>query len=200
MTFYRLIVDSEESFTELGEGNDWEGVVCPKHPGHQRAGRRITPLHLDIVRSTPTDFSRTMFGDIVISDNARAVMDSEGLTGFDVHPTVIVSSPSRFEYRSSPRLWELAVSGSAGNAHRRSGIVCREKCDACGLVTFSAFENGIIVDESTYDGSDFFSVTEYPRYILVSERAKEVLEGHRLSNVRFVDSSELHWPQGVIRP
>ena len=56
------------------------------------------------------------------------------------------------------------------------------------------------MSESTYDGSDFFTVTEYPGFILVSDRAKKALESHSLSNMRFVDSAELEWPRGVVRP
>lgn len=69
-----------------------------------------------------------------------------------------------------------------------------------GLIRYSAFENGIQVDESTYDGSDFFTVVEYPKYILVNARAKAVIEQACLSNVGFIESSKLKWPDGVIRP
>ena len=200
MLFYRLLINREKTLIEGSEGNDWEGIVCPADPGHQRAGRRVTTLHLDIIRSKIVDFSSTMLSDVVITDHVLKVLNAEGLTGFTVKPTVTESCPKRLEQQSIPKLWEFVVTGKGGNAHRDSGIVLRRKCDACGFVRFSAYENGIIVDEATYDGSDFFTVTEYPTHILVNERAKSVLEKHRLTNVSFIESSELQWPVGVIKP
>lgn len=199
MVFYRLLIEYENSCVEGSEGNDWEGIVCPEDPGHQRAGRRVTPLHVDIVRSKIVDFSSTLL-DVVITDHALNVLRTEGLTGFTVKPTVIESYAKRCDPQSTPTLWEFVVTGRGGNAHQDSGIVLKEKCDACGYVKYSAFENGIVVDEAVYDGSDFFTVTEYPKYILINERAKSVLEAHCLTNVSFVESSELQWPVGVIKP
>ncbi len=199
MVFYRLLIDYEKSCVEGSEGNDWEGIVCPEDPGHQRAGRRVTTLHVDIVRSKIVDFSSTLL-DVVITDHTLNVLRTEGLTGFTVKPTVIESYPKRLDPQAIPKFWEFVVTGKGGHAHRDSGMVLREKCDACGYVKYSAYENGIIVDEATYDGSDFFTVTEKPKHILVNERVKSVLEKHRLTNVGFIESSKLEWPAGVIKP
>jgi hypothetical protein len=57
-----------------------------------------------------------------------------------------------------------------------------------------------VIEPLRYDGSDFFTVEEYPKYVLVSERAKTVIEGRHLSNVRFIESTKLEWPRGVVRP
>jgi len=199
MKFYRLLPDYEKSCVEGSEGNDWEGIVCPVDPGHQRAGRRVTTLHVDIIKSRIVDFSSTLL-DNVITDHALNVLKAAGLTGFTVKPLVIESYPKRLDPQSVPTLWELVVTGKGGHAHPDSGIVLKRKCDACGFVRYSAYENGIIVDESIYDGSDFFTVTEKPAYILVNERAKSVIENHCLTNVSFIESSKLEWPEGVIKP
>ena len=61
MAFYRLIVDLDESCIELGQGNDWEGIVCSEHPEHQRAGRRISSLHVEVIGSPLVDFNRTIW-------------------------------------------------------------------------------------------------------------------------------------------
>jgi hypothetical protein len=99
-----------------------------------------------------------------------------------------------------PKLWEFVVTGKGGLAHRASGIVELQRCEVCGLVRYSAFERGILVDESTYDGSDFFTVSEYPKYVLVSGRAKAIVEEARLTNVKFIESSNLEWPKGISKP
>lgn len=188
-------------FLELSEeGNDWEGIVCPKEPGHQRAGRRITDLHIDIMSKKVVDFSTTFLSDIVISDNALKILEAAGLTGFRVKPTHIHKYPKGLDPSTVPKFWEFVAIGEGGLSHPESGIVLRHKCDACGLVRYSAYEHGIVVNEATYDGSDFFTVTEYPRHVLVTERAKKVIEGNGLTNVRFIESTKLVWPDGVIKP
>lgn len=200
MTSFELQIGRERRFVEGASANDWESVTCEKDPGHQRAGRRLTDLSLDVLSWNVVDFSRTMLNDFVITDHARNVLRSAGLTGFEVHPVKIDGLPAGLRKSDLPRLWEFVVTGKAGRAHKASGIVELLKCDSCGLIRYSAFEHGILVDESTYDGSDFFTVTEYPKYILVNPRAKAAIEQARLTNVRFVESSRLEWPRGVGKP
>lgn len=122
------------------------------------------------------------------------------MTGFEVQLAIVEGVPAGVTPSDLPKLWELVVTGSGGAAHESSGIVELFRCASCGLVRYSAFEHGITVDESKYDGSDFFTVSEYPKYVLVSERAKAVIEQARLTNVTFVESSKLQWPQGVAKP
>lgn len=199
--FYKLDCSSRR-FVDLTDevGNDWEGVICPTHPGHRRAGKRVTDLHIDIESKRVVDFSRTILADIVITDRALQVMRTAGLTGFTVNEPKIHKYPKGVDPGTIPRLWELIVTGQGGHAHPDSGIVVRRTCDDCGLVKYSAFEHGIVVDESSYDGTDFFTVVEYPKHILVNERAKKVIEDARLTNVKFIESSKLVWPEGVIKP
>lgn len=198
-TFFDLEC-SDRKFIEGSEHNDWEGIICPKEPGHQRAGRRITELHIDIVSKKVADFSKTLLSDIVITARALKVIEGAGLTGFCVKPIQIHHLPKGLDSSVVPRLWEFVVTGQAGFAHPDSGIVVKARCEACGKIRYSAYERGIIVNESTYDGSDFFTVVEYRKHVLVSERAKKVIEESGLTNVRFVESSKLVWPECVVKP
>lgn len=200
MLSYELQISRAQQFVEGAHQNDWESVVCAKDPGHQRAGRRLTELFLDVVSWNVVDFSRTMLSDVVITDHALQVLRESELTGFEVRPTQIKRLPNGVNRSDLPKLWEFIATGKGGPAHASSGIVELWRCNTCGLVRYSAFEHGILVDESTYDGSDFFTVSEYPKYVLASERAKAVVEKARLTNVRFVESSKLDWPKGVVKP
>jgi hypothetical protein len=200
MNFYKLQIDRKRMFIEGGSENEWEAIVCSKDSGHQRAGRRLTELRLDVVSWRIIDFSRTMLSDVVITDHTLNILKGAGLTGFCVKPTQIATTPVGVDKSAIPKLWEFIVTGKGGPAHHSSGITCLLECEVCGLVQYSAFKNGISVDESTYDGSDFFTVLEYPKHILLNERAKKVLEANRLTNVSFVESSKLQWPKGVVRP
>jgi len=200
VAFYKLHIGQAREFVEGNSSNDWEAIRCSKNPGHQRAGKRTTDLMLDVVSWNVVDFSQTMLSDVVVTDHAQKVLRNAELTGFLVRPTRIMGLPAQLRDATFPRLWEFVVVGQGGPAHKDSGIVTLRRCDECGLVEYSAFEHGIVVDPSTYDGSDFFVVAEYPKYVLVSGRAKSVIESNRLTNASFLESTRLQWPKGVIRP
>ena len=197
--FYRLCC-SDARFVDLSEGNDWEGVTCPREPGHQRAGCRTTDLHIDIVSKRIADFSSTILGNIVVTDSALKALEKSGLTGFCVKPVVVHGIPKGMDSKAVPELWELSVVGAGGKTHPESGITTICKCDECGLVLYSAYEHGLKIDEYEYDGSDFFTVVEYPTHVFVTEKAKRVIESIGNANVNFIESTKLEWPKGVIKP
>ena len=199
MVFYKLGY-KKELCVELGLGNDWEGILCPKDEGHRRAGRRITELKLKLLSPCIVDFSWTFLADIVVTDRVIQVLRKEGLTGFETKPTTIVSTLKAVDVQKLPKFWEFIVTGTGGHAHPDSGIRLKWECKACATERYSAYEHGIIVDETKWDGTDFFSVVEYPKYILITERAKKVIEDHNLTNVKFTPSHELIWPELVIKP
>jgi hypothetical protein len=199
MEFYVLDIGRSIKFIEGSGLNDWESISCHKNDGHRRAGKRITTLFLDIIEWCVVDFSRTMLSDVVITGHALHVMREAHLTGFEFRPTRI-EGLSQTRSAAQPELWEFVVTGRGGPAHKDSGIVVLEKCESCGLIRYSAFNHGLQVDQSSYDGSDFFVLDEYPRHIIVSANAKTVIERSGLINVSFIESSELKWPTGVAIP
>ena len=161
MVFYD-ISDAGRSYVSLGEGNDWESIVCPVDDGHQRAGRRITQLHLALESKTVVDFSWTCLSDVVITDHALQILMAASLTGFRVEPTKVVSHRKQRDKLHILEVWEFVVSGTAGHTHRDSGILLKSTCEACGRMRYAAHEHGIVVDEAQWDSSDFFCVVESP--------------------------------------
>jgi hypothetical protein len=141
-----------------------------------------------------------MLGDVVITDHALQVLRRARLTGFVVKPVKIEATSVEIKISSLPKLWEFLVTGRGGPAHKDSGIKQLFSCSGCGLVKYSAFRNGLVVNRSTYDGSDLFAVTEYPKHILVSEHAKSVIEKNEMTNVSFVEAEKIQWPRGVNKP
>ena len=67
------------------------------------------------------------------------------------------------------------------------------------MIEYSSFRNGIIVDEKEWDGSDFFVINGYPKFILVTERVKRFVIEHHLTNCELVPSEKLEWGT-TIRP
>ncbi len=68
------------------------------------------------------------------------------------------------------------------------------------MVRYSSYQNGILVDEAQWDGSDFFTVNGYPKHILVTERVKDLIIAHRLTNCVLIPAEKLRWPETVMRP
>jgi len=198
-TFYHLDC-SDSKFVELAEGNDWEGIVCPDNEGHRRAGKRTTILRVDILSKQVVDFSSTILPYVVVTDKARCVLQTANLSGFRLEPVQVCGRPKGMALESVPKLWELVVTGDGGFSHPDSGVKLKHNCQACGLVRYSAYEHGIVVDKNAYDGSDFFVVKEYPAYVLVNEKAKSAIVSAGLTGTNFVESSRLQWPKGVVKP
>ena len=122
------------------------------------------------------------------------IFKENNITGYKTKPVEICNNQLPY------KLWEFIVTGNGGEAHKDSGIYLKEKCDYCDLKIYSAFENGIIVDENNWDGSDIFTVTGYSRYYLITEKVKDLIIKHKLKGVILTPSHELKWPEGVIKP
>jgi hypothetical protein len=194
MRYYNLSHDPKFKDVEYAKGTDWEKVVCPVNDGHQRAGDRIGDLRINIIDKKRSEFLWTFFSECIISDKTANLFKSAGFSGFQLKPVQVRSKPV-FE-----ALWEFIVVGKGGEAHPDSGIFLKDECVHCGHIQYSAFENGIIVEEKNWDGSDFFTVTGYPRYVLVTSRVKELILREGLRNVRLTLANELKWPKYVIKP
>jgi len=146
------------------------------------------------------DFAETILSDLVVTDRVVETLNASKLTGFETRQAIINTHPRNWQASQVPRLWELVITGHAGFAASESNIFAKEKCATCGWIQYSAFENGIYVNENTYDGSDFCVITEYPKHILVSESSKRLIEGNGFTNANFTDSKKIRWPIGVARP
>lgn len=83
------------------------------------------------------------------------------------------------------------MTGKGGDVTQISEIEIKTKCDVCNHITYSSYENGLKIDESQWDGSDFFTVWPLPRFILVTERVKKFIEEHKLRNVKFTPIEKL---------
>jgi len=178
-----------------------ESIICPLYPGHRRAGRRLTDLTIILPSPRVGDFVWTWYSDCLITDWVLELFQRAGFTGFEVRPVTVerVKRLGKEGLEDIPRLWELVVTGRGGDARPESGIRVIYRCEACGLVEYSSYRNGILVDEDQWDGSDFFTVNGYPKFILVTERVKDLIIAHRLTNCALIPAEKLRWPKTVPR-
>lgn len=192
--FYVMNYDLKFKDVDYAKGTQWEKITCPANDGHQRAGNRIGPLRIDIVSRKVGDFINTFLSEWLISDKVAVLFKDNGFTGYELKPATVCNIQLPYN------LWEFVVTGKGGDADPASGIYLKKECTYCNHKRYSAYENGIVVNEDNWDGSDIFTVTGYSGLILVTERVKEVVEENKLTGVEFIPSHELIWPESVIKP
>jgi|YNPBryunderm2012_1023409.scaffolds.fasta_scaffold10186_2 hypothetical protein len=179
-----------------------ERTGCPVNPYHGRLVKRVMDLRIILPSPRVGDFVWTWYSDCLVTDRVLGLFRQAGFSGFEVRPVRVekVKRLGKGRLEDIPRLWELVVTGRGGDARPESGIRVIYRCEACGLVEYSSYRNGILVDEDQWDGSDFFTVNGYPKHILVTERVKDLIIAHRLTNCALIPAEKLRWPETVPRP
>ncbi len=176
---------------------DAEVVLCPLNDGHQREGRRLTDLTVVQPDRALEDFVWTCYRECLVQDHVLELFKASGFAGFEVRPV-----KSRFRSATAhepPRLWELVITGWAGMAPPESGIKLIEHCPGCGYRCYSAWTNPErLIEQSQWDGSDFFIVWPLPGHIFVTDRAADLIRQKGLSGVVVRRSTDLAFPQSVI--
>jgi len=167
-----------------------ESIKCPVDDGHQRTGKRLTNLSVIIKNggAFKYDFIWTCYSEPMINERVVKILKDECLTGYELKP-VTIKKVERNCPKEIPKYQELWVIGKAG-VHPDTGLIVFERCDACGLVEYRGWKNKLIIDEKSWDGSDFFHLDPYPGGTFVSERVKEVFEKYKVTGVEFTPSEE----------
>lgn len=172
------------------EEMDLESVPCSVDEGHQHQGKRLTDLSVKLPGYSPEDFVWTWYSECLMQDHVLHVLEKHGFTGFHVKPV-----KARFEknlLNSPPRLWELVVTGWCGLAPPESGVRLEQNCNACGHMRYSGFSDPEkVIDESQWDGSDFFIVWPLPMYIFITDRVASVIKQAQFKGVSLVALSDL---------
>jgi hypothetical protein len=189
--FYELEKDDKYPDVWYNDSDEFHSsnvVKCPKDPGHQRGERdQSINLWIDIKKPKIGDFIPTVYSDWLITDRAAEIFKAHNLTGYRLQPVKVCNKKLDFN------LWELVVTGSAGKAHPDSGLDLVFHCEHCGLTRYKRIKKGvgIVVDETHWDGSDFFTIVEYYKFVLITEKVKKIIEEYNLKGVKIISPSEL---------
>ena len=214
-TFYNLGAPYSDEQYDLYGQPDWEDqygvapwgkethynhIVCPIDPTHPRVSGRCANLSIVLPSLEIGDFVWTWSSEAVVPERTLSLFRNAGFTGFEARPVkvekIVGLSRKQSEQLAIPLLWELVITGQGGNAAVESKIHIIDRCEGCGYTQYSSFHNGIVVDEANWDGSDFFTINGYPKYILVTEQVKELIISHQLTNCALIPSHELQWGSG----
>lgn len=152
----------------------YESIRCPIDPaGHRRAGDRISKLSVILPNLEPKDFIWTCW-DCLVQKPVLDFFRDAGFKGYEALPAT-----ARFARSSKkpPEVWELVTSGSAGLISPRSGYNVLQICPGCGLIDNDTKiqDPTKVVDESKWDGTDFFHVEPTSGLIFVTDRVVQAL-------------------------
>jgi len=185
----KLLADWEEG------GGELEQVVCPVNPKHRRGGKRTTNLSVVFHSSELFDVMWTWGDECLIQQHVLDAFEQQAFSGFQVKPV-----EARFKHpvpSEPPRLWELVVTGWAGPASPESGIRLDEErsCLHCGSLHYTRpTDYSRLIDETKWDGSDFFMVWPFPKYIFVTDRVREFIQKNDLRLTQFTRPGDLQDP------
>jgi len=138
---------------------------------------------------------------LLASRKFREAVARVRLTGMEFYPPVgYECTGSNKQFQRTLRLCReekafevMHVTGSGGSVAEASGLELLKSCDACGWTEWSLPKDGFYVDESQWDGSDFFHVKEYGPFFM-TQRAVDSLWRAGLSNFGARDIAEYRSP------
>jgi len=150
-------------------------------------GANVGPLRLKAVRADIPNFEWPGLNSIIATEQTVKALENAGLTGWRCEPVEMTWWRGWPLHRFKPVLFEVVITGKAGDAFQPSGAnVPAPPCARCGRTSTDWRDNNatVSVDVSQWDGLDFSNFND-TGYIAITERAKMVIEDARLSNVQF---------------
>jgi hypothetical protein len=168
----------------------YESIRCPIDPsGHRRAGKRISKLSVTLPNLEPLDFVWACW-ECLVQERVVQLFREIGLKGFEVLPATARFSRSS---RQAPKFWELVATGSAGLISPKSGYSILHRCPACGAIDDDTKidDPTKVVDESSWDGSDFFRVERISGWIFITDRVVQVLRESQFKGWKAYSLAEM---------
>jgi hypothetical protein len=185
MSFFRLKYTDKYKDVDYAEGTDWEGIKCPVYDGHQRAGKRIGDLRIEITSKKINDFMWTFFSELIINDKVVQLFKENDIQGYELQPVEVVNMELPYKF------WEVIITGSAGIAPEKSGMKLERTCEYCGSQRYSELkEPKYLVDQNQWDGSDIFKVLP-TAYIFVTGKVVDLIKKEKLTGVKIIPIEKL---------
>jgi len=193
---------------EYRYGNAWwaDNMEYDAHFEPVQEKHRVRRLHrgrLSVVLPSPAavgDFVWSVFYECLITDRVRRLFLEKGFSGYTTEPVAVAKFKRKSKRVSEiPQLFEMLIYGEGGPPDPSSGSARLTDPDERGFVIYSSYKNGLLVNERTWDGSDFFTI-EGHHHIIVSERVKDLIVRERLSNCMLIPVENLIWPSCIETP
>lgn len=175
----------------------WETQTC-ESCHRTRIIQQINDITIDIYGETLQNFVWIDDAQIIVDDMLSKLIqeaDLDGLRFREVHIGAWYQiDPNANEFINTlnksvpPKLFQLDVYGSGGSLLATNGANVKETCRVCGLTVFEP-PRGIVVDETQWEGSDIFTMKEFPGIFLITDKFAQLLESYNIQNYRLIDST-----------
>ena len=138
----------------------------------------------ELLEGTINDLMFPFPGQVIVTTDVATALQQSSLQGAELMPIEIVKAKGNNSTYASP-LFELRVKGYGW----RKGVDESQlnSCPLCGRTQNPKWKGGLEpLDETRWDGTDFFNVDHNPNVVAITSKAKEFLEQHQFSNYRLI--------------
>jgi len=196
---FREITNSESTAKRAVETADkWVYHDCPEEMSHRQTCVKWTA---ELPNRPVDDVIWTWESTCLITERVVKIFREAGLTGYELKPATV-----RFKKqpdKKAPKVWELVVTGWGGMAPPESGIRLVESrhCEGCGRLKLrykGPCDPTLLIDESQWDGSDFFFVWPFPKFRFVNERVAALVRSEKITGVVLKPPEDLENLDGAI--
>ncbi|MEW6183576.1 MAG: double-CXXCG motif protein [Bacillota bacterium] len=118
-------------------------------------------------------------GQIWVTFEVTSVLNEEHLTGVEFQQVKLKRRKKNFQSQILPQLWELIITGKAWRENINLQRIT--VCPCCRRTVFPDGKN-LRVDQSRWDGRDFFNLDLNPNIVVVTERVCTIFHEHAFSN------------------
>lgn len=184
-------------------------------PRCPRCGKGLGPLtwqppyrvELELYGETPGDFARGAGFELLISERFAERFRAEGLTGLHGFHLVEVVRVRLMKKQGGPPVTiprYYVVSACFGRAAvdlllNRVRISKPITCTECRSTGIDAI-HGFVLEPSTWHGEDIFRPRGMPGDLVVSERFKDFVERHGLTNMALTPTERYVWDPSNLGP
>jgi hypothetical protein len=174
-------------------------IRCPLFPkDHLRPGRPTGDLRVEFPnQALADDFLWTWESDCLISLSLSSRLKSSTITGFETRPVEITVGEVAVEHDKE----QFVTVGWGGLAKPESGVRLDESksCSACGHLVYRGVRDwSRLIDFQQWDGSDIFIVWPLPRFILVTDRAAQLLNRIRTREMKLTPLKAMKPQEGTL--
>lgn len=132
--------------------------------------------------------------EFLITERAARVFNDEHVIGLEGCDEVEIARA--VGGREPPQYLYVAVvrSGAAVDFQRSSLTLAESGCDQCLAIGLDAI-HGFALAEGSWTGEDIFLPRGLPGVVVATRRFVEVVNGHGLTNVRFIPTESYDWDE-----
>jgi hypothetical protein len=135
----------------------------------------------------------------MVSPKFKSTYLQAGLTGILDFESVEIAGAGKKPVAELPtyELIEIPWDGGALDVRATKARWERKSCNYCGN-GFLEYHEGILLEEGSWKGHDIFYVRRRPGPIVVSDRFKNIFEGHGLTNAKFVPAERWSYDESWV--